>query len=80
MSRLLCNRLEANLDSEQTPDQAGFRKGFCAEDHPVTVTLLHEQCHEWQNPLWATTLDFKKAFDSVGHEHLWIALRTQHVP
>ena len=60
MSRLLCNRLEANFESEQSPDQAGFRKGFCTEDHLFTTTLLYEQSYEWQLPLWAAAIDFKR--------------------
>eukprot|EP00959_Pyramimonas_sp_CCMP1952_P148918 3115350-Pyramimonas_sp.AAC.1 len=80
MSRLLCNRLEANLESERTPDQAGFCKGFCTEDHLFTAVFLHEQSYEWQLPLWAAAIDFKKAFDSSDHEHIWKALRIQNVP
>eukprot|EP00959_Pyramimonas_sp_CCMP1952_P395722 8291719-Pyramimonas_sp.AAC.1 len=78
MSRLLCNRLEANFESEQAPDQAGFRKGVCTEDHLFTATLLYEQSYEWQLPLRAAAIDFKKAFDCIDHQHLWNALRQQN--
>ena len=80
MSRLLCNRLAALFDSQQSPDQAGFRKGFCTEDHLFTATMLHEHSYEWQLHLWAAAIDFKKAFDCVDHDCLWEALRGQSVP
>ena len=31
-------------------------------------------------PVWTATLDFKKAFDTVSHNALWIALTEQNVP
>lgn len=80
MSRLLCNRLEALFDSQQSPDQAGFRKGFCTEDHFFTTTMLHEHSYEWQLNLWAAAIDFKKAFDCVDHDCIWKALQEQNVP
>jgi hypothetical protein len=80
MSHLLCNRLEATFDAQQSPDQAGFRRGFSTDDHLFTTAMLHEQSHCWQLPLWAAAIDFKKAFDCVDHKHLWDALRQQHIP
>ena len=80
MARLLCNRLEAHFDSQQSPDQAGFRNGFCTEDHLFTTTMLFEQSNEWQMNLWTAAVDFKKAFDCVYHHCLWEALRDQGVP
>ena len=31
-------------------------------------------------PLWVSAVDFKKAFDTINHDHLWQALRHQQVP
>ena len=79
-ARLLYNRLEPKLDLQQTPDQAGFRHNYSTEDHLFTMTILLEQSHEYQLPLWAATVDFKKAFDTVNHNRLWTTLRDQKIP
>ena len=57
-ARLLFNRLEEILDPHQSPDQAGFRRGFCTEDHLFTLVLIQEKAYEWQVPVWIATLDF----------------------
>eukprot|EP00973_Karenia_brevis_P048545 6738250-Karenia_brevis.AAC.1 len=41
---------------------------------------MQEVAAEWQIPIWCCTLDFKKAFDSVSHTALWLALAEQGVP
>eukprot|EP00959_Pyramimonas_sp_CCMP1952_P262412 5486763-Pyramimonas_sp.AAC.1 len=79
MSRLICNRLEAALDAQPSPDQAGFRRGYSTEDHLFTTAVLYEQSYRWQRPLWAAVIDFKKALDCVSHGKLWEALRQQHI-
>ena len=78
-SRLLYNRMEPTLDSQQSHDQAGFRRKFCTEDHLFTNTMIQEIAQEWQIPIWIATLDFKKAFDTVSHDSLWSALAEQGV-
>eukprot|EP00959_Pyramimonas_sp_CCMP1952_P209764 4388729-Pyramimonas_sp.AAC.1 len=42
--------------------------------------MLHESPYEWQLPLWAARIDFKKAFDCVDRDCMWGALRQQHLP
>ena len=78
-SRLLCNRLLPVLDSEQSPDQAGFRPGKSTTDHLFTIGILQETAEEWQTPLWIAAIDFKKAFDSVTHRGIWDALASKGV-
>lgn len=78
-AKLLYNRLAPLLNQQQSPDQAGFRHGFCTTDHLYTTTLLHEKSHEWQLGLWIATVDFKKAFDTVSHDKLWESLRMQGI-
>ena len=38
--------MEKQLDSWQRPDQAGFRHGYCTDDHLFTLTALQEKCNE----------------------------------
>ena len=79
-ARLLYNRLESQLDSQQTPDQAGFRRTYSTADHLFTTSIIYERCDEWQLPLWVSAVDFRKAFDTISHDKLWRALHKQRVP
>ena len=78
-ARLLYNRLEPTLDSQQSCDQAGFRRKRSTTTHLFTSTILQEIADEWQGPLWIAAVDFKKAFDSVAHAAIWAALAEQGV-
>ena len=79
-AKLLYNRLYPILDRAQCPDQAGFRHNFSTSDHMFVFTMLHEKSEEFQLNSWVAAIDFKKAFDSIDQQHLWTALREQHVP
>ena len=74
-SRILTGRIKKQIYKEQSADQAGFRPGFSCDDHLFTLSILTEKYNEFNIPLWVTTLDFKKAFDSVKHNRTWEALR-----
>ena len=76
----LHQRLKVYLDPEQCVDQAGFQAGFSCEDHILALVLLYEKLTEQNLDLWIAAVDFQKAFDSVGHESIWKALLSQHVP
>ena len=78
--RLLYNRLEPLLDKFQPPKQARIRKNYSTGDHLFALTILIEKGREWQIPIWAATLDFKKASDTVYHDALWKALEAHSVP
>jgi len=42
--------------------------------------MIIEALNEFQLPSWVCAIDFKKAFDSVEHDHLWEALYQHKVP
>ena len=65
-SRMLYNRLETVLDPQQSPAQAGFRRGFCTEDHLFTLTSIQEKAEEWSHDIWIAALDFKKVTRIYG--------------
>ena len=79
-SRCLCARIGKTLDSEQSCDQAGFRKDYSCDDHLFVVRQLAEKAHEFNLPLWVVAIDFQKAFDSFSHVALWRSLKEQGVP
>ena len=74
-ARILCNRVQPAIIGAQSPDQAADRKGYSAEDHLLTLTLLFEKCMEWNQEIWFGLVDFEKAFDTVEHGALWNVLR-----
>ena len=78
-SRMLCDRVRAQLESQQSGDQAAYRKGFSTQDHLLTLTLLLEASSEWNSEVWLGLIDFEKAFDTIEHEPLWKALAQQGV-
>ena len=79
-SKVICARVNGILMASQSVDQAGFRSGFSCEDHLFVLTLLAEMFHEFQRPLWIVMVDFRKAFDTLNHSSLWLALLEQEVP
>jgi len=76
---LLLKRVGPELEKQQSHDQAAYRKGYSTEDHLFTFNQLLEKTSEYQLGFWAASLDFKKAFDSIGHDSLWEALYEQEM-
>ena len=72
---VLCARLAPGLHRIQPPVQAGFRPNHRCEDHLMVYRVLEQRCREWGVPLYISTIDFTKAFDSIKHSALWKSLR-----
>ena len=68
-------RLAPGLHRIQPPDQARFRPNHRCEDHLMVYRVLEQRCREWGVPLYISTIDFTKAFDSIKHSALWNSLR-----
>jgi hypothetical protein len=78
--RVLMNRVSDDLDANQPPNQAAFRKGFSTTDHLFVMNQLIEKCYEFNQPFVCAFVDFTKAFDSVEHPYLLESLKDQGVP
>ena len=74
LSHVLCARLEDKIIGQQSVDQAAYRKGFSTEDHLLSLTSLLERCAELNVEVWPGLVDFEKAFDTIKHTSLWLAL------
>ena len=72
---VLYARLAPGLHKVQPPDQAGFRPNHRCEDHLTVYRVLEQRCREWGVPLYLSTIDFTKAFDSIKHSSIWKSLR-----
>ena len=72
---VLYARLAPSLHKVQPPDQAGFRPNHRCEDHFTVYRILQQRSREWGVPLYSSTIDFTKAFDSIKHSAIWSSLR-----
>ena len=68
-------RLAPGLHRIQLLDQAGFRPNHRCEDHLMVYRVLEQRCREWGVPLYISTIDCTKAFDSIKHSALWKSLK-----
>ena len=67
---VLFAQLAPFLHKIQPPSQAGFRPNHRCEDHLTVYRILEQRCREWSVPLYISTIDFRKAFDSIRHSAL----------
>ena len=70
------NRLNAYLESHNTIkfNQIGFRKGFRPADHVFTLKTLIDQSFHDKEDLFVCFVDFKKAYDTVWRDGLYLKL------
>ncbi len=78
--RVLLNRMETAIDTRIRQEQAGFRKGRGCMDQIFALCNIIEQCLEWNAPLYINFVDFRKAFDSVHRNTLWMILYSYGIP
>ena len=75
-SRVLYNRLEKYLDSNKIicPEQIGFKKGCRTSDHILTLKTIIDKAFKSSKKLYVCFIDFKKAFDTINREALFVKL------
>ena len=61
-------------------EQAGFRRGRGTRDDIANLRWMNGTAREHQRYLCMCFIDYKKAFDCVDHERLWVILRNMGVP
>ena len=67
--------------NQELPDiQAGFRKGRGTRDQIVNIHWIIEKAREFQKNIYFCFIDYTKAFDRVGDNKLWKALKEMGVP
>lgn len=74
-TRLLQDRMEEALDTNQPREQAGFRRKFSTIDHLQALNQTIEKCNEYNKTLCIGFIDYEKAFDSVEHFSIFDSLR-----
>ena len=78
-SKIIFKWIHRTLNEAQSCDQAGVRLKLSFEDRVFIVAVLVEKSNEFGRPRWMATLDFNKAFDTMKHDSIWVALRDQGV-
>uniref|UniRef100_A0A1I7Y1J0 Reverse transcriptase domain-containing protein n=1 Tax=Steinernema glaseri TaxID=37863 RepID=A0A1I7Y1J0_9BILA len=77
LTKAIANRLghgEGGLYSKLPMEQAGFRPGHSTTEHIHALNMVAEKCYEFDIPLVAVFIDFRKAFDSIDYMAIWEAL------
>ena len=78
-SRILTERLTAQVEHILEEEQCGFRTNRGTQDHIFTMRQLSEKILEYGKEAHVTFIDLEKAFDSVQWSELWKVLRKRKV-
>ena len=79
MLKIILNRLQPQAEENIAEEQAGFRAGRSTTEQIFNLKILGEKCRQHQQNLCHVFIDFKKAFDRVGHEALWATMRKYNI-
>ena len=71
---LMLGRMEDSLEATQPEEQHGFRQGRRIEEHLLTANVCLQKTLAANAPLWITSLDLSKAFDTIDWNAVWTAL------
>ncbi|XP_018359895.1 PREDICTED: uncharacterized protein LOC108759103 [Trachymyrmex cornetzi] len=74
-TRIITTRMENKLDLYQPREQAEFCSNFRTNDHLQSLKVLIEKSVEYNRPLVSLFVDFQKAFDTIEHNNILIALK-----
>lgn len=78
LNQRLYNWLEENNKIDE--GQAGFRKQYSTIDHIFTLyAIAQKRLSRKGHKLYVAFVDFKKAFDSVHHDKLFEAIKTEGI-
>jgi len=78
--RIILERIRVKTETKLADEQAGFRQGRGARDQMTNLRILMHKAHEHQQPLYMCFVDFKKAFDSISHDKLWVTMMDMEYP
>jgi hypothetical protein len=72
--RIILERIRTKTETEIADEQAGFRRGTGIRDQVTNLRIVMQKAREHQQPLYMCFVDFRKAFDSISHEKLWMVM------
>ena len=77
---IILERIPVQTETEITDEQAGFRQGRGTRDQVMNLKILMHKAREHQQALYMCFIDFKKAFDSISHDKLWVTMMDMGYP
>ena len=80
MGRIVIDRIRTGVESKLRKEQASFRPGRGNTEQIFILRNIIEQSIEWQSSLYINFIDFKKVFDSVHRDSLWLIMRSYSIP
>ena len=80
LCQLINNRIQGFVDTALWEKQAGFRQGRDCSDQTFVLRNIIEHCEEWQKFVVLTFVDFRRAFNCVHRESMWIVLEIYGIP
>ena len=78
--RIILERIRVKTETEIADEQAGFRQGRGTRDQIMNLRILMHKACEHQQPLYMCFVDFKKAFDSISNDKLWVTMMDMGYP
>ena len=79
-AHMLLERIKPLFLEKRRPQQTGFTPGRSTVDRILALSLISQTRREFRQPLYATYVDLKAAFDSVYRPALWQLLTVLGVP
>ena len=80
LMRIILERIRVKTETEIADEQAGLRQGRGIRDQITNLRILTHKARVHQQPLYMYFVDFKKAFDSISHDKLWITMMDMGYP
>jgi len=78
--RIILERIRVKTKTKIADEQAGFRQGRGTRDQIMNLRILMHKAREHQQPLYMCFVDFKKAFDSISNDKLWVTMMDMGYP
>lgn len=72
--KTISQRMSKNFEEFDSQEQAGFRKSYSTIDHIHVLNQIIEKANEYDMGVHLLFIDFAKAFDSVDHDSIFLAL------
>ena len=69
----ILERIRVKTETEIADEQVGFQQGRGTRDQITNLRILMHKAREHQQ-LYICFVDFKKAFDSISHDKLWVTM------
>ena len=78
--KIILETIRSKTETEIADEQGGFRQGRGIRDQVTNIRIVMQKATEHQQPLYMCFVDFRKAFDSISHEKMWMVMLEMGYP